>query len=143
MRAAQLLFGIVVAGVIVGGGALAYAMRYGAIDPITPPNPSTFDRATVDKGKTLALLGDCAVCHTRPGGEPFSGGLPLKSPYGIIYTTNITPDPDTGIGTWSEAAFKRAMREGVDDEGHYLYPAFPTTVSPRRRTRTFTLSTRS
>lgn len=125
MRAAQLLFGIVVAGVIVGGGALAYAMRYGAIDPITPPNPSTFDRATVDKGKTLALLGDCAVCHTRPGGDPFSGGLPLKSPYGIIYTTNITPDPDTGIGKWSEVAFKRAMREGVDNEGHYLYPAFP------------------
>ena len=64
-------------------------------------------------------------CHTAQGGRPYAGGRPLKTPFGIIHGTNITPDPDTGIGRWSEAAFFRAMREGVDREGRHLYPAFP------------------
>jgi mono/diheme cytochrome c family protein len=65
------------------------------------------------------------VCHTAAGGSPYAGGLPLHTPFGTIYTTNITPDPDTGIGNWSLAAFTRALRHGVSRDGHLLYPAFP------------------
>ena len=64
-------------------------------------------------------------CHTTRDGKPFSGGASVPTPFGTIYSTNITPDSQTGIGTWSEAAFTRAMRDGVDREGSFLYPAFP------------------
>lgn len=70
-------------------------------------------------------LGDCAVCHTAKGGKPFAGGLPLATPFGTIYATNITPDPETGIGAWSQNAFARALRHGIARDGHALYPAFP------------------
>ena len=76
-------------------------------------------------GARLAAIGNCNVCHTAPGGAPFAGGLALPTPFGTIQSTNITPDPATGIGRWSETAFVRAMREGVDREGRHLYPAFP------------------
>jgi mono/diheme cytochrome c family protein len=116
---------LVVLGALAAGGALAYAMRYSEIPRIPPPAAASFDRALVARGEELAGIGNCAVCHTRPGGRPYAGGLPLETPFGLIYTTNITPDPETGIGAWSEQAFFRAMREGVDREGRYLYPAFP------------------
>jgi len=96
-----------------------------ALAPIEPPSKSSFDPAIVAKGAQLAAIGNCIDCHTAAGGKPYAGGQPLKTPFGTIYGTNITPDPDTGIGQWSEAAFSRAMREGVDREGRHLYPAFP------------------
>jgi mono/diheme cytochrome c family protein len=86
------------------------------------------DDALVAKGKYLATAGDCISCHTRPGGEEFAGGLPLKTPFGTIYTANITSDKDTGIGGWTEDQLKKAMREGVADDGDHLYPAFPYTA---------------
>jgi mono/diheme cytochrome c family protein len=70
-------------------------------------------------------MGNCRTCHTAAGGRAFAGGFPLETPFGTIYSTNVTPDPETGIGRWSEEAFRRAMREGVDRGGHHLYPAFP------------------
>jgi mono/diheme cytochrome c family protein len=79
----------------------------------------------VARGAQLAAVGNCIACHTKPGQEAFSGGLPIPTPFGTLYSTNITPEPETGIGHWSEAAFTRAMREGVDREGNHLYPAFP------------------
>jgi nicotinate dehydrogenase subunit B len=97
------------------------------IAPIDPPLPNVFSAATIARGKTLALLGDCAVCHTKEGGTPNAGGRALQTPFGTIITTNITPDPETGIGTWSYPAFERAMREGVHRDGKHLYPAFPYT----------------
>ena len=93
-----------------------------AAAPAAPTDP------LVEKGKYLATAGDCISCHTHPGGEPFSGGLPLKTPFGTIYTANITQDKETGIGNWTEAQLTRAMREGVDDDGDHLYPAFPYTA---------------
>lgn len=94
----------------------------------------TFDPALVARGSELAAVGDCASCHTAPGGAPLAGGVEVPTPFGTIYSSNITPDSATGIGTWSEAAFTRAMQEGVDREGHHLYPAFPfdhfTHVTP-------------
>ncbi len=79
----------------------------------------------VERGRYLARAADCGACHTAPGGEEFAGGLPMPTPLGRIYTTNITPDPDTGIGTYSLKDFSRAVREGVAEDGHYLYPAMP------------------
>ena len=91
-----------------------------------PPSPATvFEPQLIAKGARLAAVGNCVGCHTAPRGKPYAGGRALDTPFGTIYGTNITPDVDTGIGQWSEAAFKRAMREGVDRAGNNLYPAFP------------------
>ncbi|MCH7342005.1 c-type cytochrome [Pelomonas sp. CA6] len=81
--------------------------------------------ATVEKGRYVAQLGDCVACHTAQGGAPMAGGRALETPFGTIYSTNITPDAQHGIGGWSYAAFDRAMRRGVAADGHRLYPAMP------------------
>jgi mono/diheme cytochrome c family protein len=75
-------------------------------------------------GQYNAILGDCEACHTRPGGAPFSGGVALNTPFGTIYSANITPDKDHGIGAWTQDQFRRAMKHGKDDKGRNLYPAF-------------------
>src|SRR4029079_9294659 len=77
------------------------------------------------RGRQLAALGYCAVCHTDIGGKANAGGRGIETPFGIIYSTNITPDVETGIGNWSYPAFERAMREGIHRDGRHLYPAFP------------------
>jgi mono/diheme cytochrome c family protein len=108
------------------GTALLLAMSSGvAADGAPSSGAAVFDRALVARGARLAGLGNCATCHTSRDGKPFAGGLALVTPFGTIYSTNITPDPDTGIGRWSGAEFLRAMHEGVDRAGHDLYPAFP------------------
>jgi mono/diheme cytochrome c family protein len=97
-------------------------------DPIAPgaaPAKASFDPALIAKGAQLAVIGNCQVCHTAEGGRSFAGGRPIETPFGTFYGTNITPDPDTGIGRWSEPAFARALREGIDRDGRHLYPAFP------------------
>jgi mono/diheme cytochrome c family protein len=98
---------------------------HSALAPGEPPPRASFDAGVIAKGAQLAAIGNCNVCHTAPGGKTYAGGRPLHTPFGTMYGTNITPDPDTGIGRWSYAAFARAMREGVDREGRHLYPAFP------------------
>jgi mono/diheme cytochrome c family protein len=95
------------------------------IDPIAPPSRASFDPAAIRHGAELAAIGNCAGCHTTRDGRPYVGGLALATPFGTIYSTNVTPDPQTGIGAWSPAAFVRAMREGVARDGRWLYPAFP------------------
>jgi len=87
--------------------------------------PKSFPREQVAQGAELAHIGNCMGCHTAEGGKPYAGGTPLKTPFGTIYGTNITPDPETGIGRWPLEAFTRAMREGVDRDGRHLFPAFP------------------
>jgi len=86
-----------------------------AQQPQTPTN----------KGEYLARAGDCVACHSAKGGKAFAGGLAMGTPMGTIYTTNITPDPDTGIGNYSLEDFDRAVRSGVAKDGHHLYPAMP------------------
>lgn len=107
-------------------GIFALALTYRRpIDPIAPPPASAFVAEQVARGAVLAKLGDCAVCHTADGGRPLAGSRPLATPFGTLYSNNLTPDPETGIGTWSAEAFRRAMRNGVGRDGSHLYPALP------------------
>jgi nicotinate dehydrogenase subunit B len=76
------------------------------------------------RGAELAQIGNCADCHTAPGGAPYAGGRALKTSFGTIYSTNVTPSR-SGVGGWTYEAFRRAMTEGVSRDGHFLYPAFP------------------
>ena len=109
----------------IGIGAATLPWR--AIAPIARPDASVYSAATITRGQQLAALGDCAVCHTSANGVLNAGGRPLPTPFGTIYSTNITPDVETGIGAWSYPAFERAMREGIHRDGRHLYPAFPYT----------------
>jgi mono/diheme cytochrome c family protein len=124
MTRSSQIFASVIAAVLIGGAAAAFAVAWRpAIPAIERPPP--FDAALVRQGRDLAAIGNCSDCHTVRGGGNFAGGLPVPTPFGTIYSSNITPDADTGIGGWSEVAFRRAMRSGVDREGRHLYPTFP------------------
>jgi mono/diheme cytochrome c family protein len=90
-----------------------------------PIEDSTPNALQLRRGQYLVAAGDCMSCHLREGGEPLAGGLGLKTPFGVIYSANITPDKETGIGDWTTDQFYRAMHGGIDDEGNNLYPAFP------------------
>jgi alcohol dehydrogenase (quinone), cytochrome c subunit len=91
-------------------------------------NPPAADAASrIERGRYLANAGNCVSCHTRPGGIAFTGGLPFETALGTIYSTNITPDVETGIGKWNAADLRRAMHEGIAQDGSHLFPAFPYT----------------
>lgn len=79
----------------------------------------------IKRGEYVARLGDCVACHTGTGGQPMAGGLELKTPFGVLYSTNITPDAASGIGGYSFEQFERAVRRGVAADGHNLYSAMP------------------
>jgi mono/diheme cytochrome c family protein len=81
--------------------------------------------STIQRGKYLVDAGDCMACHTSEADKPFAGGYPVETPFGTIYSANITPDRQSGIGAWSEEDFWRAMHFGVRPNGDRLYPAFP------------------
>ena len=101
-----------------------------ALAPVAQPI-ATYSAATLERGRELAALGNCVTCHTSAQGKPNAGGLGIQTPFGTVYSTNLTPDPQTGIGLWSQQAFNRAMREGISRDGHHLYPAFPYTSFTR------------
>src|SRR5215510_228746 len=124
MRLKRALLGLLGAILVGAAGFVALAWRP-EIPAVEPPNKGDFDPALITQGAELTMLGNCNVCHTKADGRAYAGGRGLQTPFGTIYATNITPDPDTGIGRWSEAAFLRAMREGVRRDGAHLYPAFP------------------
>ncbi len=121
--------GALAAGLVALGGA-AFGWKP-AIAPVTRPDPSIWTAPTIERGRQLAAAGDCVVCHTAPGGAPNAGGRAIDTPFGVVYATNLTPDPETGIGNWSFSAFQRAMREGISRDGHRLFPAFPYTAFTR------------
>jgi mono/diheme cytochrome c family protein len=102
--------------VLVGVGALAFG-------PLARAQIGDF--AKQEHGRYLVAAGDCIACHTADGGKPFAGDRPIETPFGTIYSANITPDAETGIGAWTEDQFYRAMHEGKDADGNRLYPAFP------------------
>lgn len=85
----------------------------------------TADPDLIARGKYLTTMGDCIACHTIPGGKPFSGNRAMETPFGTIYTPNLTPDKETGIGAWTDDQFYKAVHEGIGHKGEYLYPVFP------------------
>lgn len=87
--------------------------------------------ADLERGRILALAGNCASCHSTAEGGFMAGGVAFETPFGRIYSTNITPDIDTGIGSWTPADFLASMREGVRPDGAHLYPVFPYTAFTR------------
>ena len=96
--------------------------------------PANQDPALIKRGEYLARAADCFACHTADKSKPLAGGYGLDSPFGVIYTPNITPDKTTGIGNWTDDEFYRAMHEGIGKHGQQLYPAFPYsafTLMPR------------
>ena len=116
----------VIGALLIGSAAAAFAISWRpAISAIDPAARESFDNGLVKRGRQLAAIGNCGTCHTVRGGEDFAGGLPVPTSFGTIYSSNITPDAETGIGRWPEAAFRRAMRFGVDRDGQHLYPTFP------------------
>lgn len=120
----RVILGLLVLLVIGIGGVFLLAW-HSAYDPIEPVAGSSLDTDLVARGEVLASAGYCATCHTASGGPRNAGGYPLKTDFGTIYSTNITPDVATGIGAWSEPAFARSMREGISRDGSELFPAFP------------------
>ncbi len=115
-----------VALIAVVGGVLFHAQGgFAALRvPQGDATPVATDAATLAHGEYLARLGNCVTCHTTRGGTPYAGGRAFRSDYGTLYSTNLTPDATTGLGDWSLAEFRHAMREGASREG-LLYPAFP------------------
>lgn len=97
--------------------------------------------ALIKQGEYVARLGDCGACHTVAGKPAFSGGLAINSNLGTIYSTNITPDKDHGIGGYTEAQFSDAVRKGVLPDGTRLYPAMPYLITPKSAMRICTHST--
>ena len=81
--------------------------------------------SSVGRGEYLARMGNCVSCHSRQEGDAFAGGVAFDTPYGRLYSTNITQDPQAGIGSWTLQQFSQALREGVRPDGAHLYPAFP------------------
>jgi mono/diheme cytochrome c family protein len=120
----RVFVGLVVTLAVAFGAFYAWAW-HGEIPASNPPSASAIDPGIVAKGALLAAIGNCGACHTQAGGKPYAGGFPVRTPFGTLYGSNITPDSAAGIGNWSESAFRRALREGVDRRGNNLYPAFP------------------
>lgn len=121
--------GALVAGLLgLSAALLGWRAALAPIAPVAGHDAGIYTAATIERGRQLAAIGNCVTCHTAPGGAANAGGLAMATPFGTVYSTNLTPDPETGIGAWSLAAFQRAMREGISRDGHLLYPAFPYTA---------------
>lgn len=109
----------------IGLGAFAALAWKPAIAEGPTPPATSFPPAVIAQGARLAAAGFCEGCHTIAGGKPLAGGYAMNTGFRTIYSTNISPDRETGIGAWTEEAFRRAMREGVARDGSHLFPAFP------------------
>ncbi|WP_233222014.1 c-type cytochrome [Allosphingosinicella deserti] len=131
LASALLLCGVIAWRVLILPAPLAFAgghqvelAAYPGRNPTGVP-PELDGADVVTRGKYLTEAADCMACHTAKGGHPFAGGRPFKLPFGTLYTPNITPDRETGIGAWNDMHFLRAVHEGISRDGTRLYPAFP------------------
>lgn len=97
------------------------------LDPIAPATLESATTEQVRAGEYLVRVGNCAGCHSVPGAPPFSGGKAIETPFGAVYSSNLTPDRDTGLGLWTTADFYRAMRHGRGKDDRWLSPTFPYT----------------
>ena len=105
-------------------GAAAAWLAGAELGKAGDPDGQAYDR--IEKGRYLTTVADCFACHTVPNsGKPYAGSRPIETPFGIITSSNITPDNETGIGAWSDQQFDDAVRKGVRPDGSRLYPAMP------------------
>jgi len=129
----RIAIAVVVVLIVIGAAMFVRGVQQGAAPTLSggPQQPAWSEEAPLSaqaqRGKYLALAGDCVGCHSIRGGQAYAGGLALPTPFGTLYTPNITPDPETGIGHWTADDFWRAMHEGKSIDGSLLYPAFPYT----------------
>jgi mono/diheme cytochrome c family protein len=121
MNGARLRFCAVALGAGLLGGGIAYAATVAKDE--AAHNVQSYDE--IARGRYLAILGDCAACHTDPGGKSYAGGEAIETPFGIVASANITPDVGTGIGAWSDDDFVSALQKGRGKDGVRLYPAMP------------------
>jgi mono/diheme cytochrome c family protein len=124
----RILIAVCALGVVVAIPAACFFFWPASIEAVQATLAQPTGSALVAKGEYLTKAADCAACHTAPGGPPFAGGRAFKLPFGAIYSTNITPDRETGIGQWNDAEFVRALHRGIGRNGEDLYPAFPYTA---------------
>lgn len=122
MRLLGVLAALVVAGLVCAAVVLLWPAP-----PLRTFNAPTASPQLIAQGRYVATAADCVACHTVPGGQPFAGGRAFTLPFGTIYSPNITPDREHGIGAWTDAQFVRAVKAGVGARGEELYPAFPYT----------------
>ena len=113
--------------VLVAAAALVWALNVQGDADMTNVASSPANSELIARGAYLARAGNCMACHTTRGGEPYAGGRAIETPFGAVYTSNLTPDEQSGIGGWSPAHFWRAMHNGRSKDGRLLYPAFPYT----------------
>ena len=106
-------------GTVFGAVLLCAALACGTAQAASPA------AETIAHGKALAEAADCAGCHTADPAKPFAGGRLIETPFGGIYSPNLTPDRDTGLGGWSDDQFYRALHQGIAPDGSRYYPAFP------------------
>ena len=125
VRAFSIVAVMIVVGIVASASYVFYDVSMHSEDKGAPAGPIT--PTLLARGEYLTRAADCAACHNAPNGKPFAGGLPFKLPFGTIYSSNITPDRETGIGNWSDDDFVRALHRGVAPGGRNLYPAFPYT----------------
>jgi mono/diheme cytochrome c family protein len=119
---------IALAVLAVGGSALVWALNVrDEIDVKAPVANAAPSDSLIARGAYLARAGNCQTCHTAQGGQAYAGGRGIATPFGTVFTSNLTPDDKTGLGTWSSAHFWRAMHNGRSKNGRLLYPAFPYT----------------
>jgi mono/diheme cytochrome c family protein len=109
---------------IVAGAVLALVALCG-VSAVTRAGQDEQDFSAIARGRYLAVVGDCAACHTAPSGAALAGGRPIETPFGIVRAPNITPDTETGIGAWTDRQFIDAMTKGIAPHGVHLYPAMP------------------
>lgn len=113
---------------VCAAAGLAWWDRLPEVDEAAAPAAQA---ETVERGRVLALAGNCAACHTARGGAPYAGGRAIGTPFGTVYAGNLTPDPGTGIGRWTSGHFWRALQHGRGFDGRRLVPAFPYTEMTR------------
>jgi mono/diheme cytochrome c family protein len=124
-RLLKIVAGLALVAILAFGGFAAWRLSDRDPEPQAAdvkPTPEL-----VARGAYLVAAADCAACHSIADGKPFAGGLAFNLPFGTIYSSNITPDKETGIGSWSDDDFVRALHEGIAKDGSHLYPAFPYT----------------
>ncbi|MBX3620339.1 MAG: cytochrome c [Rhizobacter sp.] len=118
------LLGFLLVAALAAGAVLGLNLR--DEDPIEGAvTPAAATTALIARGAYLARAGNCMGCHTERGGAPYAGGRGIDTPFGTVYATNLTPDPETGLGRWTPAEFWRALHNGRSRDGHLLYPVFP------------------